>query len=68
MVGSSIIQHLGTPTLCAKRGMIMENIGNKKYYFIDDEMWKTNRGKSVIIDSAADHYFSKKNENGDIGR
>ncbi len=68
VIGSSIIQHLGTPTLCAKYGMIMENIGNKKYYFIDDEMWKTNRGKSVIIDSAADQYFSKKNENGYSGR
>jgi hypothetical protein len=68
VIGSSVIQHLGTPTLCAKYGMIMENIGNKKYYFIDDEMWKTNTGKSVIVNSAADQYFSKKNENGDISR
>jgi metal transporter CNNM len=34
--GSSIIDHPGTPTLCAKHGMIIQNIDGMKYYFIGD--------------------------------
>lgn len=48
--GSSIINHPGTPTLCAKHGMMIRNQGGVKYYFIDSDMWKTNKGKMSIMD------------------
>jgi hypothetical protein len=49
--GSSIIDHPGTPTLCAKHGMIIQNItaenGEKmKYYFIDRGMRAASAGKA----------------------
>lgn len=49
--GSSIINHPGTPTLCAKHGMLMKNQDGKKYYFIDSDMWKTNKDKMSIMDN-----------------
>lgn len=48
--GSSIINHPGTPTLCAKHGMMIKNQDGMKYYFIDSDMWKTNKDKISIMD------------------
>ena len=48
--GSSIINHPGTPTLCAKHGMMIKNQDGMKYYFIDSDMWKTNKDKMSIMD------------------
>jgi hypothetical protein len=48
--GSSIINHPGTPTLCAKHGMMIKNQDGMKYYFIDSDMWKTNKDKLSIMD------------------
>jgi hypothetical protein len=49
--GSSIIEHSGTPTLCARHGMMIKNQEGMKYYFIDREMWKTNKDKMGIMDN-----------------
>jgi len=57
--GSSIINHPGTPTLCAKHGMMIKNQEGMKYYFIDKEMWETNKEKMKIMDNphaASIHY------------
>lgn len=59
--GSSIINHPGTPTLCAKHGMIIRNIGDMKYYFIDKQMRDATAGKTErIVDenpiAASTHY------------
>ena len=47
--GSSIINHPGTPTLCAKHGMMIRNQDGMKYYFIDSDMWRTNKDKMNIM-------------------
>ena len=47
--GSSIINHPGTPVLCAKHGMIIRNIGDMKYYFIDIKMREATKGKAEEI-------------------
>jgi len=48
--GSSIINHPGTPTLCAKHGMMIKNHDGMKYYFIDEKMWETNKDRMKIMD------------------
>lgn len=48
--GTSIIDHSGTSTLGAKYGMMIKNQDGMKYYFIDKEMWKTNKEKMQIMD------------------
>ncbi len=61
--GSSIINHPGTPTLCARHGMMIRNYEGMKYYFIDREMWEANKKKQSIMDdpeSAANYYDPKK--------
>lgn len=64
--GSSIIDHPGTPTLCAKHGMIINNVGGMKYYYIDKEMWAVTKSRENKIRdnpiSAADHYFAPRSD------
>lgn len=70
--GSSIINHPGTPTLCAKHGMLIKNQDGMKYYFIDSDMWKTNKDKMSIMDdphAASTSYGKGKSGKGkDEGR
>ena len=70
--GSSIINHPGTPTLCAKHGMLIKNQDGMKYYFIDSDMWKTNKNKMSIMDdprAASTSYGKGKSGKGkDEGR
>ncbi|MBL6665259.1 MAG: hypothetical protein ISQ34_05395 [Rickettsiales bacterium] len=47
VVGSSLIDHPGTPTLCAKHGMVMKNQDNMKYYFISKKMWEANKESNL---------------------
>ena len=47
--GSSIINHPGTPTLCAKHGMIIQNFEGMKYYYINDKMWEASKGKGEDV-------------------
>jgi hypothetical protein len=64
--GSSIINHPGTPTLCAKHGMIIRNIGDMKYYFIDSKMREATKGKAEkmmdLNPMAASIYYGKDND------
>ena len=64
--GSSIINHPGTPTLCAKHGMMIKNQDGMKYYFIDDKMYATNQDRMRIMDNphAASTYYDRKDEKG----
>lgn len=70
--GSSIIEHLGTPTLCARHGMTMQNIDGKKYYLLTDAVWEANKGVLEIMKketkSAADKIFAGKGKEGGGGR
>lgn len=60
--GSSVIDHPGTPTLCASQGMIIQNVGGKKYYLITDQMYEVNKESTRLMNqsakSAADQFFS----------
>jgi hypothetical protein len=68
--GSSIINHPGTPTLCAKHGMIIQNEGDMKYYYIDKKMREASEGKAEKIHknpiAASTHYG--KSPRGNSGR
>ncbi len=76
--GSSIIDHPGTPTLCAKHGMIIQNItaenGEKmKYYFIDRRMREASEGKAEEVVrknpiAASTHYGKGGSNSGKGGR
>lgn len=76
--GSSIIEHPGTPTLCAKHGMIIQNItaedGEKmKYYFIDRRMREASIGKAEEIVrknpiAASTRYNKDTQDSGRAGR
>lgn len=76
--GSSIIDHPGTPTLCAKHGMIIQNItaenGEKmKYYFIDRGMREASAGKAEEMVrknpiAASTHYSKAAPDSGRGGR
>jgi hypothetical protein len=63
--GSSIIEHPKTPTLCSGHGMVIKDIGNKKYYLITRTMWEVNKESRQIMEtsrtSAADTLFTNKN-------
>jgi hypothetical protein len=67
--GSSIINHPGTPTLCAKHGMMIKNQDGLKYYFIDSDMWKTNKDKLGIMDDprAASTTYGRIKDKGERG-
>ena len=67
--GSSIINHPGTPTLCAKHGMMIKNQDGMKYYFIDSDMWKTNKDKLGIMDDprAASTTYGRIKDKGERG-
>lgn len=68
--GSSIIDHPGTPTLCAKHGMIIQNINGMKYYFMDRRMREASEGKAEEVvrknPIAASTHYGK--DGGDSGR
>ena len=60
--GSSIINHPGTPTLCAKHGMIIQNFEGMKYYYINDRMWEASKGKGENLRNnpiAASNFYNK---------
>ena len=63
--GSSIIDHPGTPTLCAKHGMIIQNVNGMKYYFIDKSMREASQGKANFVlkhpMAASTHYIRNSN-------
>lgn len=67
--GSSIIDHPGTPTLCAKHGMIIQNIEGMKYYFIDRRMREASEGKAEEVVrknpiAASTHYGKDGSDSG----
>jgi hypothetical protein len=71
--GSSIIDHPGTPTLCAKHGMIIQNIDGMKYYFIDRRMREASEGKAEEVVrknpiAASTHYGKDGSDSGRGGR
>jgi hypothetical protein len=71
--GSSIIDHPGTPTLCAKHGMIIQNIDGMKYYFIDKRMREASEGKAEEVVrknpiAASTHYGKDDSDSGRGGR
>jgi hypothetical protein len=62
--GSSVIDHPGTPTLCASQGMMIKNVGDKKYYLMTEQMWEAAKKPLEIMNtgviSAAQQIFTPK--------
>ena len=69
--GSSMRDHPGTPTLCARHGMmIANNDDGMKHYYIDAEMWKATKGKERKIEEpiAASTHYAEKGDKKTSGR
>lgn len=68
VVGSSLVEHAKTPTLCAKHGMIMKNQNDMKYYFISKKMWEANKESNLDEEmenpKVAANYFGKSGGKG----
>ena len=68
VVGSSLVEHPGTPTLCAKHGMVMKNQDNMKYYLITKKMWEANKESNLDEEmnspKAASTHYGRGNAQG----
>jgi len=65
--GSSVINHPGTPTLCAKHGMIIVDKDGMKNYYIDSDMRKAMKGKLEKVTNnpiAASTYYGNEGGGG----